>query len=263
MTDQTQNAPSKHNPAQHTLAQSQFGEVSATYVTSAVHASGADLETIAARALVAAPGHALDLGAGGGHVAYAMAPHAAKVTACDLSPEMLEQVAAEAARRGLANIAVEAAPAEALPFADDGFDFLACRFSTHHWRDAEAGLREARRVLKPGSPAIFVDVVAPGDASADTHLQTVELLRDVSHVRDYTVAQWIAMLDRAGFAVREVRTARLRMDFATWTARMRTPPERVAAIRALQVVASAEVAGWFEIEADGSFTIDTVTIEAV
>ncbi|WP_395328063.1 methyltransferase domain-containing protein [Novosphingobium sp. BL-8H] len=263
MTDQTQEAPSQHAPSQHSLAQSQFGEMSAAYVTSAVHSSGADLETIAARALVAAPRHALDLGTGGGHVAYAMAPHAAKVTASDLSPEMLEQVAAEAARRGLANVAVEPAPAEALPFADDAFDFLACRFSTHHWRDAEAGLREARRVLQPGSPAIFVDVVAPGDASADTHLQAVELLRDVSHVRDYTVAQWIAMLDRAGFAVREVRTARLRMDFATWTARMRTPPERVAAIRTLQAVAPAEVAAWFGIEADGSFTIDTVTIEAV
>ncbi|TCM19841.1 methyltransferase family protein [Novosphingobium sp. PhB165] len=258
MTDQTEYAPTQHG-----LAKSQFGEMSAAYVTSAVHASGADLETIAARALVAAPRHAIDLGAGGGHVAYAMAPHAEKVTACDLSPEMLEQVAAEAARRGLGNIAVEAAPAEALPFADDSFDFLGCRFSTHHWRDAEAGLREARRVLKAGSPAIFVDVVAPGDASADTHLQAVELLRDVSHVRDYTVAQWIAMLDRAGFTVREVRTARLRMDFPVWTARMRTPPERVAAIRALQAVAPAEVAAWFGIEADGSFTIDTVTIEAV
>lgn len=258
MTDQSQYAPTQHG-----LAQSQFGEMSAAYVTSAVHASGADLETIAARALVAAPRHAIDLGAGGGHVAYAMAPHAGRVTASDLSPQMLEQVAAEAARRGLANIGVEAAPAEALPFADGAFDFLACRFSTHHWRDAEAGLREARRVLKPGSPAIFVDVVAPGDASADTHLQAVELLRDVSHVRDYTAAQWIGMLDRAGFTAREVRTGRLRMDFATWTARMRTPPERVAAIRALQAVAPAEVAAWFGIEADGSFTIDTVMIEAV
>ena len=37
----------------------------------------------------------------------------------------------------------------------------------------------------------------------------------------------------------------------------------MAAIRALQAVAPAEVAAWFGIEADGSFTIDTVLIEAV
>jgi hypothetical protein len=36
----------------------------------------------------------------------------------------------------------------------------------------------------------------------------------------------------------------------------------VTAIRALQVLAGSEVAGHFEIEADGSFTIDTILIEA-
>ncbi|MFD2580454.1 class I SAM-dependent methyltransferase [Novosphingobium colocasiae] len=100
-------------------------------------------------------------GAGGGHVAYAMAPHAGSVVACDLSAAMLEQVEVEAARRSLGNIETTGAAAEALPFADGAFDMLACRFSTHHWRDAPGGLREARRVLQRGAPATFVDVVAP------------------------------------------------------------------------------------------------------
>ena len=52
------------------------------------------------------------------------------------------------------------------------------------------------------------------------------------------------------------------MDFASWTARMRTPPAHIAAIRALQGLASAEVARQFAIEADGSFTINAVLIEA-
>jgi len=245
----------------NSLVQSQFGPGAADYITSAVHAHGADLHRIAAIAAARMPANALDLGCGGGHVAYAMAPHAARVTACDLSPAMTAAVEAEAARRGLANIQTCCAPAASLPFADGAFDMLACRFSAHHWQDLPAGLREARRVLRSGGAAVFADVIAPPLAAADTHLQAVELLRDPSHVRDYGEAEWRAMLARSGFAISAITKGRLRMDFADWTARMRTTPDRAAAIRTLQVLASSEVASHFAIEQDGSFTIDTILIE--
>ncbi|WP_333605906.1 class I SAM-dependent methyltransferase [Novosphingobium sp.] len=245
-----------------TLVRRQFGSTSEAYVSSTVHALGEDLTAIAARAAAIRPECALDLGTGGGHVAYAMAPYARRVTACDLSVEMLAAVHAEATSRAINNIATNEAAAEALPFADDAFDFLACRFSTHHWRDPHGGLREARRVLASDAPALFADVIAPPSPAADTHLQAVELLRDPSHVRDHSVAQWLAMLELAGFTATSVVTSRLRMDFTEWTARMRTPPERIAAIRALQSIASSDVSRHFAIEPDGSFTIDTVLIEA-
>lgn len=245
------------------IVQNQFGPGAGAYVASPVHASGADLNRIAAIAARHAPAHALDLGCGGGHVAYAMAPHAARVTACDLSPDMVAAVAAEAARRGLATIRTATAAAAALPFPDAAFDMLACRFSAHHWQDVPRGLAEARRVLRPGAPAAFVDVTAPPLAAADTHLQAIELLRDPSHGRDYSEAEWRALLERAGFSVTAVTRGRLRMDFADWTARMRTPPDRCAAIRALQSLASDTVSRHFEIEPDGSFTLDTIMIEAV
>ncbi len=74
------------------------------------------------------------------------------------------------------------------------FDFLACRFSAHHWRGFETGLREARRVLVGGSTAVFIDAVATGSAPMDTHLQAIELLRDTSHVRNYRAAEWLGAL---------------------------------------------------------------------
>ena len=245
------------------LVQSQFGPRAADYITSTVHAEGADLQRIAAIAESLAPPHALDLGCGGGHVAFAMAPHARQVIASDLSPDMTAAVAAEASRRGLANIATCAALAAALPYADGAFDMLACRFSAHHWQDVPSGLREARRVLRPGGVAVFADVFAPAQAAADTHLQAVELLRDPSHVRDYTEAEWRAMLFQAGFAITAVTKGRLRMQFGEWTARMRTTPDRAAAIRTLQTLVGSEVADHFAIEQDGSFTIDTILFEAV
>ena len=244
------------------LVESQFGPRAKAYIASAAHAQGADLQRIAAIAAACTPAHALDLGCGGGHVAYAIAPHAALVTASDLSSDMTMAVEEEAARRGFANIQTCSAPAAALPFADATFDLLACRFSAHHWHDVPAGLSEARRVLRPGAVAVFADVYAPPIAAADTHLQAVELLRDPSHVRDYNLDEWRTMLAQAGFSITAIAAGRLRMDFAEWTARMRTPPDHGAAIRALQGLATSEVARHFAIEPDGSFTIDTIMIEA-
>ena len=56
--------------------------------------------------------------------------------------------------------------------------------------------------------------------------------------------------------------SRPRMEFASWIARMRTPPTHMAAIRALQASAAADVAAHFQIEPDGSFLLDSVLIEA-
>ncbi|HLK71123.1 MAG TPA: class I SAM-dependent methyltransferase, partial [Steroidobacteraceae bacterium] len=171
-------------PTEHSrLVDAQFGPRAAAYVESSVHAGGEDLDQLEARAQALRPRHALDLGCGGGHVSYRLARHAAAVTACDLSAEMLTAVSATARSRDLSCIATVQARAQALPFANAHFDFLACRFSAHHWSALDAGLHEARRVLQPGAAAIFIDAISPGVPLLDTHLQAVELLRDPSHAR--------------------------------------------------------------------------------
>jgi SAM-dependent methyltransferase len=246
--------------AHERVVEAQFGPRAKAYVESAVHSQGADLEAIGT--LAEGADLALDMGAGGGHVSYALARHARRVIASDLSSEMLAAVARTAREKGLGNIETVEAPAEHLPFEDETFDFVASRFSAHHWRDFDAGLREARRTLKRGGRAAFVDVYAPGQALFDTHLQAIELLRDHSHVRDYTSAQWLDTLGRSGFAIEACRTWRLRMDFPVWIARMQTPQDNVKAIRALQNAASAETRAHFAIEPDGSFLLDMLMVEA-
>jgi SAM-dependent methyltransferase len=243
------------------VVRNQFGPRAAAYVQSTVYAVGEDLDALESLARGVAPKRALDLGSGGGHVAYRLALHAMSVVALDVSPEMVAAVASAARDRGLANIETCVAPAEDMPFEAEAFDFLACRFSAHHWRDFEAALREARRILKTGATAIFIDVVSPGRAALDTHLQAVELLRDSSYVRDYTSPQWQAALARAGFGVRRIEARRIRMDFPIWVARMQTPEAHRVAIRSLQQNTTSRTAAYFEIEPDGSFTLDTLQIE--
>ena len=244
------------------LARAQFGPRAQAYVESPVHAQGEDLEALEAVARAQAGGRALDIGCGGGHVAYRLSPWFEAVIACDLAPEMLAAVAETARRRGLANIRTAEAPAEALPFARASFEFMATRFSAHHWADLAAGLAEARRVLKPGGRAVMIDAVSPGRPLLDTHLQTVEVLRDPSHVRDYTVAEWTASAEGAGFTLAGLRRHQIRIDFPSWIERMRTPPLAAQAIRAAQEAAPAEVRAHFRIEPDGSFQLDVMVLEA-
>lgn len=244
------------------VVEAQFGSQAQAYVASAVHAGGEDLDALETIAERERPDRAMDLGSGGGHVAYRLARQARSVTAVDLSAAMLNAVREAARQRDLSNIETRVALAECLPFEDATFDLLACRYSAHHWRDWTAGLREARRVLKPGASAIFIDVVSPGYAPFDTHLQAVELLRDPSHVRNYTEAEWTSALAQAGFRVRNTVKRRLRMDYPSWVDRMRTPEPHRIAIRSLQQRASADTGRYFAIEPDGSFSIDALQIEA-
>ncbi|MFG1416398.1 class I SAM-dependent methyltransferase [Xanthobacter sp. V0B-10] len=244
------------------LVAQQFGPQASAYVASPVHAQGPDLAALAALLERERPGRLLDLGCGGGHVSFTAAPFVAEAVAYDLSGAMLAAVAEEATRRGLGNVATARGVAEALPFADGSFDAVASRYSAHHWRSLHGGLSEARRVLKAGGRAVFMDVAAPVWPVADTFLQAVELLRDPSHGRDFSRPEWEAHLAAAGFVVEETREHRLRLEFSSWVARIRTSALHADAIRSLQQGASAEVARHFEIEPDGSFTVDTLSLVA-
>ena len=250
-------------PSREALNNRQFGSSASDYVASAVHSAGADLAQIAeiARTRLPAGARVLDLGCGGGHVSYAVAPYAGSVTAYDLSAEMVAAVEKEAAKRGLSNVATAQGPAEALPFADQSFDAVFCRYTAHHWPDVRRGLREARRVLKPGGVAVFDDIVAPEQAVLDTFLQTFEMLRDPSHVRDYSAAEWMEFFSQAGFVVTGLTRRRLPLDFAQWAARQKTPEVHVKAIRALFAAVSDEVRAHFDVRENDDFTIDPVLFE--
>jgi ubiquinone/menaquinone biosynthesis C-methylase UbiE len=244
------------------LVAAQFGPQATAYITSAVHAQGDDLRQLAEIVGAGPRGRALDLGCGGGHVSFHVAPHVAEVVAYDLSAEMLAAVTAGARERGLDNVVTVQGAAEALPFPDGSFDAVLSRYSAHHWDDLDAGLREARRVLRAGGRAVFVDVVTPGSPLRDTFLQSIELLRDPSHVRNYTVDEWHRTLRAAGFVPHVPTLRRVRLDFSAWIARMRTPETHVRAIRSLQGLASHELVDAFAIEPDGTFTVDAMTLEA-
>ncbi|MBV6305808.1 class I SAM-dependent methyltransferase [Candidimonas humi] len=248
---------------QHNLVNRQFGTMAANYLTSAVHAQGSDLERLGALAASLQPRRVLDLGCGGGHASYAVAAAApAEVVAYDLSEEMLGVVRAEAAKRGLDKLATLQGSVQQLPFDDHAFDLVVSRYSAHHWMDMGASTREMARVLAPAGTLVIIDVIAPETPLYDTALQTIELLRDASHVRDYRLSEWRAMLAAAGLEVTNSDSWKLKLEFESWVRRIGTPAPRVAALHATMDALPQEAREYFAIQPDRTFSSDTAWIQA-
>lgn len=247
----------------HDNVDKQFGEQANAYLTSAVHASGRDLVRLAERLYGASDAKVLDMGCGAGHASFVAAQHVKEVIAYDLSEKMLAVVRASADERGYHHLSTQQGYAESLPFADAAFDIVISRYSAHHWHDVGSALREVYRVLKPGGRVIFMDVSAPGNPVLDIWLQTVEALRDTSHVRDYSPGEWLTLMTEAGLAVQAVSQDKLELEFTSWTERMRTPEVMVQAIRAYQQAAPEDVHNYYAVRPDGSFSTDIIFIEAL
>ena len=253
---------------QQNLTAQQFGAMAARYLTSTVHASGADLDRIAELASHSRPAVALDLGCGAGHASFALARGGARrIIAYDLSSQMLGVVAAEAALRGYASSGNEqietlCGPAERLPFADASIDLAVTRFSAHHWLDLSQAVREVARVLRPGGTLAVIDVLSPENALLDTVLQTLEILRDASHVRNYRISEWEAVLDAAGFTPPTITRWKLPLQFDSWVERIATPAPRIEALKTVSRALPEEARQYFAVQGDCSFTLDAGSFEA-
>jgi ubiquinone/menaquinone biosynthesis C-methylase UbiE len=250
-----------------TSVEQQFSQVAANYSTSAVHASGVELLHMIEVADLKGNERVLDAGCGAGHTALAFAPHVAEVVAMDLSDAMLEQVALLAAERQIDNITLTRGDVENMPFSDNEFDLVVSRYSAHHWPDPQRALREILRVMdKHGqrrSQFILADIVSSDIFTVDTYVQAIELLRDPSHVRDHTTAQWMAMLSGASYGAELVYEWDVRLDFDSWTERMRTPEHSVIAIRSLMDGAPEEVRSALRVEPDHTFTFTGAVVRGL
>lgn len=180
-----------------------------------------DIATLRAHG-VGATSTVVDLGAGTGSFARAIAPHVARVVAVDVSEAMVAAMRArgvEAVRSGFLTYEHEGAPPDA----------VFTRNALHHLPDfwKAIALERVARLLRPGGVLLLEDIVysfepAEADAAISRWLAaapvdpacgwTAEELAE--HVREeHSTFTWLLepMLERAGFEIREARLSESRI----------------------------------------------------
>lgn len=135
----------------------------------------------------------LDVACGAAHAAEPVAGRVRQVVGIDLTPALLHLGAQRLHDQGIANVLLQEANAESLPFADESFDVVYCRSSLHHFADPHRAVAEMVRVCRRGGRIVLVDLVAPsGDVRA--RFDQVHQLIDPSHVRSFLEGELAELL---------------------------------------------------------------------
>jgi ubiquinone/menaquinone biosynthesis C-methylase UbiE len=161
----------------------------------------------------------VEIGAGTGQFAIAVAPVCARVVAVDVSPVMLRALRAKIERARLDNIEVVEAGFLTYEHQGNSADFVYSRYALHHLPDfwKAVALARVHQVLRPGGVLRLWDVVysfnpaeagdrieawcSTGGTTPDEGWSRGEL---EEHVRDeHSTYTWLLepMIQRSGFAI--------------------------------------------------------------
>ena len=151
------------------------------------------------------------MASGGGFVAERLRAEGCAVVTLDPSPGMRADVIARA---------------EDIPFEAGSFDVVVTRIAPHHFEDVGRALREMERVTNR------VVVIEDTLFSSERH-EEAERLRDPSHVRNYTLEQWRALLADAGLEVEQEEAFEKVHPLEDWLARTGCEGEEAERVREL------------------------------
>jgi hypothetical protein len=179
------------------------------YRTAAEQREGEDLDLIVEWSAGART--ALDVATGGGHVARRLREAGLDVITCDPAPGMHPDVICRA---------------EDLPFAPGSFDVVVTRIAPHHFEDVPAAMHAMARASR--DQVIVEDTLWSSD-----RVEEAEKLRDPTHVRSYTEAEWRSFIADAGLVLADVRHIEKTHQFDEWLARTGCEGDEAERVRAL------------------------------
>jgi ArsR family transcriptional regulator len=147
--------------------------------------------------LPADPGVTLDLGCGTGQLARMLAARLARLICVDQSPNMLER-----ARQAvdLPGVEFRIGALEHLPLRDGEVDTVVASMILHHMPEPVLGLREIRRVLKPGGQLLLAEL--------DRHREEVMRTAFADFWLGFSQARLERSLRDAGFVLADIERGR-------------------------------------------------------
>lgn len=146
----------------------------------------------------------LDVGAGTGAFAFAVAPQVREVVAVEQDEEQVERLRADAPP----NVAAVAGDGEHLQLESFSFDVAASVRTLHHTPRPELLVAELVRVTKPGGTIFVADQLAPVDPLAAFELNRFERARDPSTTRVLSDGDLRSLFDSNDLVLRREQVTR-------------------------------------------------------
>ena len=87
-----------------------------------------------------------------------------------------------------------------LPFPDDHFSGVMCRYAFHHFPRPETSLEEIGRTLRVGGKFVLADATRSDDDDTD-FINAFQALKRDGHVRMYKGAELLSVLSHHGFGL--------------------------------------------------------------
>jgi ubiquinone/menaquinone biosynthesis C-methylase UbiE len=154
----------------------------------------------------------LDVGAGTGAFAFAVASHVREVVAV----EQDEELAARARADAPPNVEVRIGDGEHLTLEPYSFDLVGCLRVLHHTRRPELMVAELARMTRPGGTILVADQLAPVDPLAAGELNRFERARDPSTTRVLSDGDLRGLFDSNGLVLRREKVVREPRDLDSY-----------------------------------------------
>lgn len=227
----------------------QFGKTATAYVEAKHFSGGKDLEEAARLLKPTHDDNMLDVACGGGHMALFFSPMVRQVVASDLTMQMLKKAQEHVAEEGrVDNVIFREADAEDLPFPAGSFTLLTCRIAPHHFPDVPRALSEFHRVLRRGGRMVIIDTLIPSDPEIAEFFQTMEKMRNPTHIKAFNEEEWKKMVQDAELILQETLIIPKTHDFQEWVKTAGLNRAQIQELNKFFMNASPKIHDFFKIE---------------